>query len=258
MDARDTHKRMRAAYALLAEPTTTRQKIGSVITLLKGINPRFDEALVRAEEALSTLGKIEEGAVIELSAERLPENTEEEKKRKKALLLFIRTWKEVQSEVARVQAELGNQGDVQAPTQHISAWGRIFNFAKGPFGIVTAVVVVGVVAMQQTAVQVTIENHGCGTMYVSGSVPIALPGLKLPKEPIASGGSAEVELPGLTANVDGTNPEALSLRVLTFSMTFQLSSDIEDVTMDGVSLLGKKTEVHLSEQDTHVLKLICS
>ncbi|MDO8435116.1 MAG: hypothetical protein Q7S89_00315, partial [bacterium] len=137
-------------------------------------------------------------------------------------------------------------------------WGKIFNLAKGPFGIITALAVAGVVAMQWAAVQISIQNQGCGTMKVSGSVPISIPGLRLPTEDIQSGGSALVELPGFTVNVDGTMPGVLSLSVLTYALTFQLPNNIEDVTMNGTSLLGKKSDVKLSEQDKHTLALKCS
>ena len=257
MNHGEAQKRLLAAQKLLLEPTTTREKFSSVGILVKGINRNLDDALARCEHALSTIDKVQEGAIIELSAEHLPETTEEEKRRKRLLLLFIRSWKDLKGEVARVQQELQNQGDSQTPTQQASTWGRIFRGAKGPLGLVT-VIAIGLAVMQQTSVQLTIQNKGCATMYPSGSIPFSIPGLSLPKDPIKSGGSAIATLPGLPVNVDGTSRGALSMKVLTFSLTFHLPSDITDVTMDGASLLGKKTEIHLSEKDEHTLTLICS
>lgn len=236
------------------EPTTTREKFSHVCTLLKGTHPKIDELIVQCERTLSTIGQIEEGDVIGLSADNLPENTEEEKKRKKALLLFIGSWRNLKSEVARVQAEF-NQNP-QSGAGQASMWGRIFRGAKGPLGVIT-VIAIGVVAMQQTSVDVTIHNKGCGTMQVSGGIPILIPGLKLPKDPIPSGGSAVLTIPPLAMQVDGTQKGSLSLSALTFSFGFELGSNIKDVTLDGTSLLGKKSEVHLSEKDEHVLVLRC-
>ena len=254
MDAKESAKRMNAAYALLAEPTTTREKISHACVLLKGAHPKIDELVMQCEKALSTIGKIEEGDVIGLSADHLPENTEEEKKRKKALLLFIGSWRNLKSEVGRVQAEF-NQNP-QSGAGQASMWGRIFRGAKGPLGVIT-VIAVGVVAMQQTSVELIIQNKGCGTLQPSG-VPISIPGFKLPKDPIPSGGSAVATIPPLTMHVDGTQSGSLSLTALKYSLGFELPSSIKDVTLDGASILGKKTEVHLSEKDEHVLVLRCN
>lgn len=254
MDHREAHKRLIAAQALLMEPTTTREKISHVFTLLRGAHPSIDSMLHECEKHLSLFDKMASGDVIGLSADHLPENTEEEKKRKKALLLFIGSWRNLKSEVARVQAEF-NQNP-QSGVDQASMWGRIFRGAKGPLGIVT-VIAIGVVALQQTSVEVTIQNKGCGTMQPSG-VPISIPGFKLPQDPIPNGGSAILTIPPFALNVDGTQKGTLSLSALTFSFGFELGSNIADVTLDGVSLLGKKTEVHLSEKDSHLLVLRCN
>ena len=257
MDAREVRKRLQAVQTLLLEPSTTREKFNSVRDLIRGINPQLDGALSRIEQHFATWSHIESGDVIHLTADHLPENTEEEKKRKKWLLLFINSWKQLKSEVARMQGEFDASQGSNTPTDTGSLLGRILWKAKGPLGIIT-VLAIGVVALQQTGVEIMIQNQGCGTMQVSGSIPISLPGLKMPKEPIPSGGSSVVELPGLTVNVDGRASGVLSIGILSYALTFQLPSNIEDVTMNGTSLLGKKTEVKLSERDTHTLTLICS
>ena len=257
MNHREAHKRLLAAQKLLLGPSTTREKFNSICALIQGINPAVDNVLAECQRQLSTLDKLQDGDVIGLSAEHLPENTEEEKKRKKWLLLFIHSWKQLKSEVARVEQEMHDASNAQTTGGKTSHWGKIFGAAKGPLGIIT-VLAVGVAVMHQTSVEIAIQNKGCATMYPSGSIPFSLPGLSLPKEPIPSGGSAVATLPGLTVNVDGTASGAVSLKVLTYSLTFQLPSNIEDVTMDGASLLGKVTEVHLSEKDKHTLTLICS
>lgn len=254
MDHREAHKRLIAAQALLMEPTTTREKISHVFTLLRGAHPSIDSMLHECEKHLSLFDKMASGDVIGLSADHLPENTEEEKKRKKALLLFIGSWRNLKSEVARVQAEF-NQNP-QSGAGQASMWGRIFRGAKGPLGVIT-VIAVGVVAMQQTSVEVTIQNKGCGTMQVSGGIPINIPGLSLPKDPIPSGGSSTLTMPPLSMSIDGTKSGSLSLTALKYSLTFELPSTIKDVTLNGTNLLGKKTDVHLSEKASHILVLRC-
>lgn len=252
----DMQKRIQAAHALLMEETTTREKFSHIRSLIAGINTSLDARLEEIEKHLSTWDKVQEGEVIHLSAEHLPENTEEEKKRKKWLLLFITSWKRLKGEVARVEAAMQEGSNVGSTGEKASMWGKIFGAAKGPLGLIT-VLAVGVALLNQSAVALTIENQGCATMYPSGSIP-AIPGFSLPKDPIPSGGSAVAEIPGLPVSVDGTAQSALTISILTYTLTFELPSDIADVTLNGTSLLGKKTEVKLSEKDTHVLKLVCS
>ena len=145
MDPLDTKKRIFAAYKLLTEKTTSKQKLESVKALIKGINPRIDKLLDESSKAFSDLEKLQKGEVIEFTAEHLPENTEEEKRRKKALLWFIRNWKSLQNEMDRVKKEFekGSQGT----EQKIQSGGRIVAFAKGPFGLITILAVVIVIGL---------------------------------------------------------------------------------------------------------------
>src|SRR3989344_373280 len=135
MDPLDTKKRIFAAHKLLTEKTTTKEKVDSVNSLLKGINPRIDRLLENSSKAFSDFEKFHKGEIIELTAEYLPENTEEEKKKKKVILWFIRNWKSLHSEIDRVRKEFekGNQ----TSEQKIQSTGRIITFAKGPLGIIT-------------------------------------------------------------------------------------------------------------------------
>ena len=252
MDSKEASKRMFAAYSLLAEPTTTREKFNHISTLIRGLHPHVDTALEKSHHALSTITNIHDGDVITLSAEHLPENTEEEKRRKKYLLLFIRSWKDLQSEVGRVSAEMNNS---QPNATQGSSWWRIIKKAKGPLGVIT-VIAVGIVALQTTSVQVTIQNKGCATLEPSGSIP-SIPGFSLPKDPIVSGGSAVMTIPPLSLHINGTNKSALALTALNYSFTFELPNNVKDVSLDGTSLLNKQSDVHLSEKKQHVLVLRC-
>ena len=258
MDYKEARKRILAAEALLLEPTTTREKFSSVRALIFGIHPGIDKTLVRVEEGISALEKVMGGEVIHLTAEHLPENTEDERKRKRALLLFLNAWKDLKGEVVRI----GQESDAakRAPTsgEKASHVRRIFNFAKGPFGITTIVALGAVIALQSTSVKISIRNQGCGTMQASASVPVPLPGLSLPSDPLPSGGTVVATIPPLTVDVDGTQEGVLTLRALNFTMTFELPDDTSDVTMNGASLLGKKSTIRLREHKEHSLILICS
>ncbi len=257
MDLRAAHKRILAAKSLLLEPSISREQFTAVRSLIEGINPRLDDALMEIDRQIATVEKAIQGRVIELSAEHLPENTEEEKKRKRALLLFINTWNKFKSEVARVEQELQNAEHTQTPGSQVSVWGRIFNVIKNPFSLVTIVAIGAAVALHTTSVQIEIKNDGCGTMQPSSSIPFPLPGFRLPQDPIASGDTALAILPPLTVDVDGTARSAVILKTLNFSLTFGLPSNIKDVTLNSESLLGKKSQVRLSESKEHVLVLVC-
>lgn len=253
---KETHKRIVAAQTLLLDSTTSREKFEHIMTLLKGINPTLDGILERCEQELSTIRHIFGLEVVSLMAENLPETSDEHKRRKKAILFFVHTWKNLKSEVARVQAELSQNNQSQTQGQNVSKWRRIFSHAKGPLGIVT-VVAVGLAALQTTAVNITIRNLGCDTMIPSTSMPVAIPGLSLPKDPIPSGGSAMATIPGLTFTIDGTQRGSLTAKAFTFTMGFELSGGLRDVKLDGASLLDKITVVKLSEKKEHELAFVC-
>lgn len=148
MNTKETQQKMHAAYTLLSEPTTSREKFEHVRTLISGINPKVDDAISRCSSALSDYEKLQKGEVIDLTIEHLPEDTEENKKRKKALLAFLRAWKDLHSEIERIQKEFersNNNARDSSSSGQIDTFGRILLHAKGPFGIITflALIVVG-------------------------------------------------------------------------------------------------------------------
>lgn len=141
--SQDTHKKMLSAYNLLAQDAISLSSFGHISTLLKGIHPDIDEKLAICEKAVSNLQKVLDGDMVTLSVEHLPEKDEKQKKRKKLLLFFINSLKDLQSEIQRITAEFSNSS---SPSQNIWHAGKIIKFAKGPFGIVTgiALVIVGI------------------------------------------------------------------------------------------------------------------
>ena len=257
MEYAEAKKRLLAAQTLLLEPATSFEKFASVKMLLTGVHPRLDEFLARAAEELAPIEKILGGDYVLLTIENLPEATEEHKKKKKAILFFWKTWNTLKSEVSRVQAEMHAAQNAPDQVTKSSHWGRIFNFAKGPFGILTVAAVALASASAVTSVEISIKNQNCPTMVPSSSMPIPLPGISFPKDPIPKGGTGKASIPGVPVTVDGTQKGTLLLSSIKLHMSFQLGA-IKSVTFDGVELLGKKTDINLSEKKSHEMVFTCS
>ena len=193
--------------------------------------------------------KVKKGDVIELVAHEMPETTEEEKKRKKLFLFFLSAWKDLQKEVVRVRGELqSSQGNAQG-------WGKVLAGAKGPLGVITAIAV-GWVLLEATSVEITVTNRGCNTLYPTSYSSIPLPGISLPKDPIADGQTGTVRLPPLTLDVDGTTPGNIRLSALNFKYTFDIPSDVT-ITFNGDVLNNASTILRLRSQKHHDIVVAC-
>lgn len=140
MNPQDARDRFLASHKLLLDQSTSLEKFEQIRTLIKGINPKIDKVLAQCSKRLSQVEHLQKGEVIELTAENLPENTEEEKKRKKAILYFIKSWKTLVSEVERVKREL--ESDQQVRTSNQQTFTRILSGAKGPFGLLTIAAII--------------------------------------------------------------------------------------------------------------------
>lgn len=127
--------KINAAYELLQGGTISLDAFSQVVTLLKGLHPELDKKLAVSSELLGKVQKIQNGDVISLTADVLPEETEEDKKRKKALVFFINSINNLKSEIKRVEKEL--QTDKSPNT-----YDKIVYGAKGPFGIITIIAVI--------------------------------------------------------------------------------------------------------------------
>ena len=192
MDITDSRKKFDSAARILDGQSTTFEKFESIRTLTGGFNPKVDRALESCSKALSTLKKLQEGEIIELTAENLPENTEDEKKRKRALLWFIRSQKQLQGEVERVKAEFehsGHEPEDKSIAKQVDNFGKIFTFAKGPFGIITllALVIAGALVFwgrsRQTGAPMVIPTPAT----VSTPVGVSSPSPILTMSPTPSG-----------------------------------------------------------------------
>lgn len=256
-------EKIRAALGLLMEKTTTLSKFEKIRTLISGVNPKIDKALSEISSIIKSLQKIENVEVIDLTLEALPEKTDKDKKRKKLLLLLLSSWKNLRSEVERVQSlyeKAGSDKEISA-SEHASILGKSFALAKGPLGLVTvaAVVIVGVASLLNAiSVTIVIKNQGCSPVQPIVRLPVPIPGIELPKETIPDGGEGIAKVPPLTVTVDGTQNNVVILSAFSFSMQYQLGSGATDVIFNGQTLIGKQTVIKLSEKKQHEVILVCA
>lgn len=256
----DTRKRLLAAEKLLREETTTQAKFEAIRTLIKGLDPKLDKTLAQASKAIKTVTKIHKGKVVDLATEALPEGTKQQKKRKKALLLFLKYWGQLRHEVRRVTKLLeAEEGKHLSRAEKGQTAGKIVAYAKGPLGVVTlaaAAIAAGLIALKSMAVEVVIINQGCQALSPSVSVPINLPGLKLPDQPIPNGGRATAVLPPLTFGVEDLSGRNLRLTAYGISLSFETGGDT-DIVFNGESLMGKRTQINLGAQKQHQVMVRC-
>ncbi len=265
LDPKTNKEKIDAAMQLLLDDTTTTAKFEKIRTLVKGINPKIDQSLEICSKGIKTLKRLQEGDIIELTAVGLPEGSPEQKKRKKALLFLITSWKGLKSEVTRVQKLYGQQGaDGKMTTQeHLATFGKLAATSKGPFGLITAlaVVVVGVGAalayLNSTIVNISIKNQGCATIYPVVKLPVPIPGIKLPTDTIPNGGQAVASVPAFTVNVDGMKKGSVVISAFKFTMEYNLGGSNTDLLFDHQSLVGKSTTINLSSSKNHELILRC-
>lgn len=259
---KDQKEKIKTSLQLLCEDTTSIDKINKIASLIKGTNPVVDKHLVSVMSIVKQIQQVQGGDVIELSAERLPEDNEKNKKRKKLVLLLLSSWKNLQSEVTRISQlqELAATTGV-ASKETIVKTGKIVATAKGPLGAVT-IIAAGIVALagflNSKAVNITVDNVGCPAIEPLIEQKINLPGLKLPSEAIEPGTQGTITLPGLDLTVDATQQGTVLLSALNLSRNYDLPYSIKDIIYDGKSLMGKVTEVKLSSSKVHDLIIKCS
>jgi hypothetical protein len=249
-------ERLKTAWELLAEKTTSLDKIQKISALIKGINPKIDKQLETISKIAGKIQKVQSGDVINLSLEQLPEKSEKEKKRKKLLLLLIARFRDLQSEVGRINEVVLET----AQTTKVVKSGKIVTTMKGPLGMVT-IAAAGIVAisslLNSKAVNVTIKNEGCRPIQPVIEKTINLPGLKLPSSAITSGSQDMAVIPGIKFKLDATEGKEVDLSAMGISRSYGLPGEIVDIVYDGQSLLGKSTEINLGSAKTHEVVVRC-
>ncbi|MBY0539452.1 hypothetical protein K2P56_03420 [Patescibacteria group bacterium] len=257
IDYVDVKKRLTAAQAVFADSSTPKEKLNSIRIILKGMHPELESHVLRAESELGKVEKVLNGEVLSLSAEAMPEGTEEEKKRKKAVLGLFAFFTQLKKEIARVEQEFDVAEKTNASGSAKTPWEGIFRTVKGPMGIITIVAVGVVGALHVTAVDVVIENRGCSTIESPASFDIKFPGVSLPDVSIQNGESAVAAIPPVPVTIDGTRPGILEIAAIGFSGSYPVANRVSDIQLDEASLLGVKTEVNLLKSKQHTLTFVC-
>lgn len=256
MEAKTVQKRLLAAEDLLRRRAIDASALASLRTLLSGIDPRLDKALAAASTAAKKVDNLQKGEVISFAIDSLPEFSPEDKKRKKAILFFLNCWKDLQSEVARVEKELENSSKDQSLQGKAGMLGNIFGATKGPLGLITlgAVVIAG---LKMTETTVVIQNKGCEPIRPPTGIALNIPGLKLPNQVIGTSGEAIVKLPPLRARVDMTDVSRVRLSIAGMKYDFDMSSSRMQFIYDGTLLNGSSSDVNLGTKKQHVLVVQC-
>ena len=246
--AEKNKKRVRAGLELLCEETTSLDKICKAATMLSRISPEMDGKLGKISEIAQKLKAVSEGDVIGLSAEKLPEKTKLQRKRKKLMLMLLTHTKDLKSEVERINAAKTAVGG-----------GKILATMKGPLGLVTigaaAIVAVGA-WLSSISVEVNVKNLGCRPVQPIIEQRVDIPGLKLPAEAIGSGESDVVKIPGLTMKVEIVGGK-VNLEVMGKTKSYALPGEIRDVIFDGQTLMGSSRIIELGKAKKHELILVC-
>lgn len=258
--SKEQNEKVTAALELLVEETTTFDKINKVCTLLKGVHPAVDKHIKTTSEIIDKLSKIQEGDVVSLTLEKLPENTKKEKDRKKLLLLFLKNWRGLESEVKRINDLQKQDVENATNTQNAIKMGKILGAMKGPLGFIT-IAAAGIVAvssfLNNQSVVITVKNVGCRPFTPGLQTSVNLPGLKLPNQAIESGGSGVVIIPGFDIDVDETERGMMTLKTFRFFQSIIIPSGVQDIIYDGSSLRGKATTVKLGSSKTHEVIIKC-
>ncbi|MBI5619488.1 hypothetical protein HY950_00825 [Candidatus Gottesmanbacteria bacterium] len=255
MNYQSIEKRLEAAGQLLQAKEINRATFESLRSFLSGIHPRTDQLLESVSRELKHVEHMQKGDTIDLVIESMPEMTPEQKKRKKAILLFLKFWNDLKTEVSRIEKELGQAKSAKSHGT-TRAMGRIWAGAKGPLGLIT-LVAAGIVALKVTEVSIVIKNAGCRPMTPVGSVAVNIPGLLLPSETIPTGGEAVAKLPPIQVSVDATSPNQVRLTMYGLTYNFSLESSDIRLIFDGKVLNGSNTSLNLGSQKQHTLIAQC-
>ncbi len=125
-------------------------------------------------------------------------------------------------------------------------------------GLVVVAIAIGalVIYLERTTVEIVVINNGCSPIMAAG-VPVDLPGLHLPGQPIPSGGRGIARVPCMTVDIDATQQGRVALVILGLSVPVQIGQRVTDVRLDGVPILGQRTSLRLGTRWQHELVVSC-
>jgi hypothetical protein len=134
--------------------------------------------------------------------------------------------------------------------------------------VIAAGVFVLTVVSNALAVDILVQNQGCGDLpvaavvrtYAGALLDTPLPdslGISMPEE-IQDGGSEVVSLPPVGVRVDNmTERSEVRIKFLWVELPLHLGEATDDVVFDGESLLGRQTALDLGPNDEHELTIRC-
>ncbi len=259
MNLSEQKQRLEAAHKILQQETTTLEKCQSLLTLASGINPRIDAKLESFKKTLSGLSHLQKGEIIDLSVEALPEETEKEKKRKKALLLFLKHFRELEGEIERVKGLLEKAKEGKVKGEEIASFSQIAALAKGPFGIITALaVIIAVVAIavnsRQTQPANQIQQPSPRSVITSSPTPLASPTVSKspsprPKIKVITFNGKKIPLDQLEVRTgpDCTNSPQEAPHYHAKNNQFVTALDGTQIADPGACAYGKVAEVAIEE-----------
>lgn len=253
--------KLKAALSLLCEDKTTYGKVKDLSKIIGGLNPDLDKKVKKLTVTVDKLHAVKEGDVIDLTLENLPENTKKQKDRKKLILLLIKDWKNLKSEVQRLDDLYTSASSTGVLSkQSVVKTGKIAATAKGPLGVITiiaAVIVAGAKYIDSKSVTIEVINDGCLPIPPISERKINIPGLRMPSSIIGTNKSDTVKLPALKIVTSLIKTGEFCINVLGYSQNFHLPGEYDEITLNGNKLMGKQTEIDLSQSKIHELVISC-
>lgn len=252
---------LKVSLELICEETTSLSKVKKLAILLKNTNPKIEKQLETITEVIEKIQAVQDGDVIGLSAERLPETTDKQRKRKALILLLLKNWDSLGSEVTRLN-DLYNVASTTGAlsTQTAVKGSKIAATMKGPAGIIT-IIAAGIVAvgalLNNNAVEINVKNEGCPPIPAVSKKTIDIPGLKMPSDSIVNGDTDTIKVPGVNLEANINKSGYTSLSILGINKSFQLPYAYDDIIYNGQSLMDKNTTLELSKSESHELIIRC-
>lgn len=145
----------------------------------------------------------------------------------------------------------------------LPAGGALGAVIVGAAVVVAAGVGATSVALNASAVQVTVRNDGCAPIPICQGVVPALDwisgalGISLPEQPIQVDSQDNISLPSLVLTVDATTRRRIAFQILGFTLPFSLSVDVDSIQFDGKELLGTSTLIDLRGAAQHEFVVTC-
>ncbi len=124
--------------------------------------------------------------------------------------------------------------------------------------IAAVLVFVGALILNANSVELQIVNRNCETIFIVGDFPgLDWLGMELPREPIVANSTGTARLVPLGLTIDAVDPANVKISLGVVTLPIGNSSALQQVTFNGIELLGKLTSIHLAEKKSHELIAQC-